>query len=102
MKILSIEIPPTLNCNAASALVFSTNQIQESRYQITAVGNKPQIKFQFKMEVLPLQQADIDCLMQAASINCKAELLEPTSGTSNKIKAELSFNGISYILTAII
>lgn len=104
MKILSIEIPPILNCNS-NQITIITSQIQNSRSQIGASpsGTKAQIKFQFTIEFSPAQKPDVDCLMKLPNpINCEALLTEVVSNTSNKVKSQLSFDGSNYILTAII
>lgn len=101
-QILNIEIPPTVNCNA-NQIIITSAQITNSKYKIGVLGNRAQIKFQLRIELFANQQSDVDCLMKLPeSVNCECFLAEVMSGISNKIKAQLSFDGTDYILTALI
>lgn len=102
IQILSIEIPPTLGCNP-HPVTINTNQIKDSRVQITAVGNRGQVQFQFKIDLLPLQKPDVDCLMALPNpIDCEALLSEVVIYNVPKVKGQLSFNGTFYILNIVI
>lgn len=99
MRILSIDIPPTLDCNTNQVLI-SDKQIQNSRYVISAVNNKGQIKFNFIMELLPAQYAELACINNQAVpfLKCTATISADIPGATGDIKAQLSYDGSGYVL----
>jgi hypothetical protein len=99
MKILNIEIPPTLNCNKNQVQIVGI-QIQNSRYKIVPVGNKPQVYFQFKVDLTPTQHSELENLISLAvpTVKCVATItLGMPEGTGN-IQAQLSYNGSEFVL----
>lgn len=100
MKILNIEIPPTLDFNK-NTVQISGNQIQNSRFDIVPLNNKGQIIFKFKIELTPNQHSEIERVtkLPAPTLKCIATISEGSPAGTGTIKSELSYNGSEYILT---
>lgn len=103
MKILNIKIPPTLNCNNNEVQIIEI-QIQNSKYKIVPVGNKGQIIFQFKVELTPSQHAELENLMNLSVpfVKCTATITAGMPDGTGDIQAQLSYNGLDYILAGTI
>jgi hypothetical protein len=99
MRILSIDIPPTLNCNQNQVMINS-NQIQNSKYQISAVNNKGQITFKFMLELLLAQHSELECITKQVVpfLKCTATISADIPGTIGDIKAQLSYDSSNYVL----
>lgn len=100
MKILNIEIPPTLNCNQ-NQVIINGKQIQNSTYQIGVLNGKAQVTFKFQMELTPTQYSELGCVTKSAmsSLKCSTTIsVSDMPGASGDIKAQLSYDGTNYIL----
>lgn len=103
MKILNIEIPPTLNCNKNQVQIIET-QIQNSKFHIITSGNKGKVVFQFKVDLTPSQYAELENLINLTvpTVKCAATITVGSPDGTGDIKAELSYNGSNYILSGTI